>query len=381
MTSVMFREPDGAGRILLRAAEPRMISQRPVRKPVPWGFLVWTLPLAYVFWAPYQQGAGWLEWAATTLTLVVVLTLFLVALTYDEHQRLVASICAALLLIAIGSLAYRPSGGLYFPVAAAFVAPAVGGRARRAVTIVTAIAILFGGMWALLYLNASVGAFLPAFVAVQIFVSGIGAIFAFRQARELQRRNKTSERERIAKDLHDVLGHSLSSLALKAELARRVFHADPQRALAEISDVERIARQGLDEMRGAIHGYYAGDVYEELNRVESLLKAANINVERRCENLDIPPAKERVLALIVREAVTNILRHSQAEACRLALFRAEGAYRLEISDDGRGGTHEEGIGMRSIRTRAEALGGTAVWSSAIGTRLSVSLPVSALEHG
>ncbi len=62
----------------------------------------------------------------------------------------------------------------------------------------------------------------------------------------------------------------------------------------------------------------------------------------------MPPAKERVLALIVREAVTNILRHSQAKKCRLALFRAEGAYRLEIADDGRGGTHEEGIGMRSI---------------------------------
>ena len=363
-----------------------MNSQRPVRKPVPWGFLVWTLPLAYVFWAPYQQGAGWFEWALTTLTLLVVLALFLAALTYDEHQTFVASICVALLLIAIGFLAYRPSGGLYFPVAAAFVAPAVSGHVRWSMTIVTAIGILFGVEWTLLYLvgsqgDGSQGVVLPLFVAAQIFVSGIGAIFGFRQARERQRRDKTSERERIAKDLHDVLGHSLSSLALKAELARRVFHADPQRALAEISEVERIARQGLEEMRGAIHGYYSGDVYAELNRVESLLKAANIDVERRCENLSMPPAKERVLALIVREAVTNILRHSQAEACRLALFRVDGAYRLEISDDGRGGTHEEGVGMRSIRTRAEALGGTAVWSSAIGTKLSVSLPISALEHG
>jgi signal transduction histidine kinase len=92
----------------------------------------------------------------------------------------------------------------------------------------------------------------------------------------------------------------------------------------------------------------------------------------------MPAAKARVLALLRREAVTHNLRHSQARKCRLALFRADGAYRLEISDDGRGGKHEEGIGMRSIRTRAEALGGTAVWSSAIGTQLSVTLP--ALEH-
>ncbi len=352
-----------------------------VPKHVPWGFLVWMLPLAYVFWAPYQQRAGWFEWTATTLTLLAVLALFLTALTYVEQRRLVAVVCVALLLIASGFLAYRPSGGLYFPVAAAFVPAAVGGGIRLSMTVVSAVAVLFGAEWCLLYLAASQGAFFPLFVAAQIFVSGIGAISAVRQTRELQRRDKASERERIAKDLHDVLGHSLSSLALKAELARRVFHTDPKRALLEISDVERIARQGLEDMRGAVHGYYAGDIYAELDRVESLLKAANIAVERRCEGLEMPPAKERVLALIVREAVTNILRHSQAGACRLALFRADGAYRLEISDDGRGGAHEEGVGMRSIRTRAEAFGGTAVWSSAIGTHLSVSLPISAMENG
>jgi two-component system sensor histidine kinase DesK len=233
----------------------------------------------------------------------------------------------------------------------------------------------------LLYLDGSQGVLFPLFVAAEILLSGIGVTFIFRQTRETQRRDKATERERIAKDLHDVLGHSLSSLALKAELARRVFHTDPGRALMEISDVERIARQGLEETRAAIHGYYSGDIYAELDRVEALLKAADVNVERQCEHLEMSPAIERVLALIVREAVTNILRHSRARTCHLALFRAEGAYRLEISDNGRGGIHEEGVGMRSIRTRAEALGGTAAWSSGIGTQLSVSLPISALEHG
>jgi two-component system sensor histidine kinase DesK len=339
------------------------------------------MPLAYVFWAPYRQGASWLEWTVTTLTLLVVLALFLTALTYDEQRRFVAGICGTLLAIAIGALAYRPSGALYFPVAAAFVAPALGGRIGLSITLLSAIAALFGVEWGLLYLNGSQGPFLPLFVAAQIFVSGSGAIFAVRQTRELQRRDKASERERIAQDLHDVLGHSLSSLALKAELARRVFHTDSKRALTEISDVERIARRALEDMRSAVHGYHSGDIYAELDRVELLLKAADVNVERRCEHLEMPPASERVLALIVREAVTNIMRHSQAKTCRLALFQAEGAYRLEISDDGRGGTHEEGIGMRSIRTRAEALGGTAVWSSAIGTQLSVRLPISATENG
>jgi two-component system, NarL family, sensor histidine kinase DesK len=359
-----------------------MSSQQPtVRKRVPWGFLAWTLPWAYVFWAPYQHRTGWFEWTATTLTLSAVLALFLAGLTYFEYRRFVARICVALLLIAIGFLAYRPSGGIYFGVAVAFVPPAVGGSIGLSMTIVSAVTVLFGVEWCLLYLDGSQGAFFPLFVAVEILLSGIGVTFILRQTREIQRRDKASERERIANDLHDVLGHSLSSLALKAELARRVFHTDPGRALIEVGDVERIARQGLEDLREAIHGYHAGDIHAELDRVESLLKAADVNVERRCEDLEMPPATERVLALIVREAVTNILRHSHARACRLALFRAQGAYRLEISDDGRGGRHEQGVGMRSISARAAALGGTAVWSSATGTQLSVSLPISTMEHG
>jgi two-component system sensor histidine kinase DesK len=260
------------------------------------------------------------------------------------------------------------------------VAAALAGRVGGTLALTALIAVLFGAEWSLLYLMSQ-GPIFPLLVAGQIFVSGIGALFAVRQQQELQRREQTNERERIAKDLHDVLGHTLSSLALKAELARRVFHSDPARALAEIGAVERIARQGLDEMRSAVNGYYAGDVYAELDRAESLLEAADVDVERRCERLAMTPVKERVLALIVREAVTNVLRHSQARACCLALFRADGAYRLEISDDGRGGSHQEGLGMRSIRTRAEALGGTAVWTSSGGTRLCVSLPASALERG
>ena len=146
-----------------------------VRKPIPWGFLVWTLPLLYVFWAPYQQRAGWLEWTATTLTLLAVLALFLTALTDVEHRRLVAGICVALLLIASGFLAYRPSGGLYVPVAAAFAPAAAGGGIRLSMTVVSAVAVLFGLEWCLLYLDGSQGAFFPLVVAAQTFVSGVGA--------------------------------------------------------------------------------------------------------------------------------------------------------------------------------------------------------------
>jgi two-component system sensor histidine kinase DesK len=380
MTNVMFLRPPIDARITSPATEPRMtLDPLTAGKRVPWGFLAWTVPLAYVFWAPYQQRAGWFEWTATALTLAAVLALFLAGIARGEDRKFSAGISVALMCIAVSFLGYRPSGGLYFPVAAAFVPAAVGGGIRLSLAIICAITLLFGGEWCLLYLHPSHGMLLPLFVAAEIVLTGVGVTFIFRQTREIQRRDKTSERERIAKDMHDVLGHSLSSLALKAELARRIFPTDPGRALREISDIEHIARQGLQEMRCAINGYYSGDICAELDRVEALLKAADVSVERRWEQLDMPPAYERVLALIVREAVTNILRHSQAKVCCLAVFRIGGAYRLDISDNGRGGRLEEGIGMRSIRTRAEALGGTAVWSSDIGTRLSVTLPASATE--
>jgi len=348
-------------------------------RKLPWGFLAWTVPLAYVFWAPYRQHAGWFEWTVTALSLAAVLALFLAGIAREQQRRFCASICIALLCIAVGFLGYRPSGGIYFPVAAVFVPAAAGGRVGLSMAIVFAITSLFGAEWCLLYADRANGALFALFVAAEIVLCGIGVTFIFRQTRAIQHRDKVHERQRIAQDLHDVLGHSLSSLALKAELARRIFPADPGRALREIRDIENIARQGLEDMRSAINGYYCGDICAELDRVAALLKAAGVTVTRQWEQLDMPPAHERVLALIAREAVTNILRHSQAKACRLAVFRAGGAIRLDISDNGHGGALAEGIGMRSIRTRAEALGGTAVWSSEVGTRLSVTLPVAAME--
>ena len=349
------------------------------RKRVPWGFLAWAVPLGYVFWAPYQQRAGWIEWTITALTLAVVLVLFLAGIAHAENRQRSTYACIALLCIAVGFLGYRPSGGIYFPVAVTFVPAAVGGKVRLSMAIVFAITGLFGAEWCLLYLDPSNGRIFPIFVAAEIVLLGIGVTYVVRQAREIQRQDRTDERERIAKDMHDVLGHSLSSLALKAELARRIFPTDPARALQEISDIEHIARQGLEEMRGAINGYHSGDIGAELERAAVLLKAADVSVERSWESVDMPPAYERVLALIVREAVTNILRHSQAKGCRLAVSRADGMFQLDISDNGRGGCLEEGIGMRSIRARAEALGGTAVWNSTVGTRLLVTLPASAAE--
>ncbi|HEY5808875.1 MAG TPA: ATP-binding protein, partial [Povalibacter sp.] len=136
-------------------------------------------------------------------------------------------------------------------------------------------------------------------------------------------------------------------------------------------------RNALSEVREAITGYRAGDLLSELDRAQSTLETAGVAVERICDSVDMDPAQERVLALVLREAVTNVVRHSQAKRCRLTLQRTEQAHRMAISDDGCGGAHREGMGMRGIRERVAALGGEVSWSVGMGTELIVTVPLDA----
>jgi two-component system sensor histidine kinase DesK len=361
-------------KIQMNASPP--VSRRPIR----WSALFWALPLAYVFYDPWQQRANLGEWLVTSVALAGILVLLLIGMAFweDKDKRVLRVVCGSVLAVAICFLAYRPSGGIFFPMAAVFVPFAVGANIPIAVALIAGIAALFGIEWWWLYADTyTAGPLFPLAVALEILLAGGGMTLYSREAPATTRTHKAAERERIARDLHDVLGHTLSSIALKSELARRLFHDDPERALAEIGDVERISRVALDEVRETIHGYHAGDIHSELDRVESILKAAGIAVDRRFDSAEIDPAQERVLALILREAVTNVVRHSKAAACRLILFRLDHEYRLEVSDDGCGGIHHEGVGMRSIRSRIEAVGGSASWSSDSGTQLIVKLPIIA----
>jgi len=351
-------------------------SRKPKRGKILWGNLFFALPLGYVFYDPIKQQASLLEWVITALTFFTVMALFLFGISNIEVARVARKVCAAIFLIAIASVAYRPSGAIYFAMTGVFVPFAVGPNVRLSALLIAGIASFLGIEWWLVYRNNPAANIWVLFAfGLETLLIGGGMIGYAQQHLATRRLHKVAERERIARDLHDVLGQTLSSIALKAELARRLFHADATRAVTEIEDVERIARAALDEVREAIHGYHSGDIYSELERVGSMLEAAGIAVERHCDNLEIPPAYERVLALVLREAVTNIVRHSQAKTCRLALACVNQEYRLEVSDDGRGGTHQEGIGMRSIRTRIEAVGGRALWVGVTGTQLIATLPL------
>jgi two-component system sensor histidine kinase DesK len=194
---------------------------------------------------------------------------------------------------------------------------------------------------------------------------------------EVERLAQTAERERIGRDLHDLLGHTLSLITLKAELARKLVPRDPQRAAGEMAELERISRDALREVRAVVSGYRSEGLAAELARARLALEAAGVKLEYLALPVDLDPARETVLAMALREAVTNLIRHAGASTCRIVLEPAggEGGIRLEVHDDGGGAKAAgEGMGLSAMRDRVEGLGGEMERRSDGGTAIVITLP-------
>src|SRR5580658_7302875 len=192
---------------------------------------------------------------------------------------------------------------------------------------------------------------------------------------EIEQLAKVAERERIARDLHDVLGHTLSVITLKSELAGKLIDRDPERAGKEIREVSEISRQALSEVRDAIRGYRSKGLAAELAQAKTTLETAGLTVQcDAASTVKLPAVQESVLSLAVREAVTNVVRHAQAHTCRMRLEQYNGSCRLEIQDDGLGSSGDEGDGLRGMRERVEMLGGTLQRETHSGTKLTIIVP-------
>jgi len=233
------------------------------------------------------------------------------------------------------------------------------------------------------------------FVAIfLVLVIGGGNIFfaeqrrADEKLRAAQEENITlaavAERERIARDLHDVLGHTLSVIVLKAELAGRLIPIDPARAIAEIADVERTSRSALAEVREAIGGYRARGLAAEIEAAHITLQAAGVALIAESDSARtaaLTPKEETALALALREAVTNIVRHARATSCSLRFVTEAGQRCLIVEDDGEHVLEREGNGIRGMRERVESIGGHFTLERGIaqnrGTRLTLDLPLRA----
>jgi two-component system sensor histidine kinase DesK len=212
--------------------------------------------------------------------------------------------------------------------------------------------------------------------------------------RELARLAVAEERLRVARDLHDLLGHTLSMIALKSELARRLVTQDPERAAQEISEVEGVARQTLREVREAVAGYRQPTLQSELEGAQQLLEAAGIDHQLELSVGRLPPAIDTVLAWVVREGVTNVVRHSRARHCHIQVAQAAGWVRIAMTNDDRKPSQQQserqvtppGSGLCGIAERVAALGGQFDAGSChsdgmVGFRLQVELPVPLPEQG
>jgi two-component system, NarL family, sensor histidine kinase DesK len=212
------------------------------------------------------------------------------------------------------------------------------------------------------------------------FVRQVAAVAELRSAREeIARLAITEERLRFARDLHDLLGHSLSLITLKSELAGRLLPAAPEKAAAEVRDIESVARTALRDVREAIAGYRQPTLDGELSGARELLEAAEITCRIENHAGALPNATDTVLAWTVREGVTNVIRHSRARHCEIRITRDGEKIQAEISDDGRGSspTHSAGSGLSGLAERVAESGGDfgAETPPGGGFRLRVSLPV------
>src|SRR5215217_7479727 len=213
------------------------------------------------------------------------------------------------------------------------------------------------------------------------FVRQVAAVAELRSAREeLARMAVNEERLRFARDLHDLLGHSLSLITLKSELAGRLLPNEPEKAEAEVQDIEEVARQALGEVREAVAGYRSPTLDEELAGAAEMLGAAGIDCRIENEAGLLPKEIDGVLAWAVREGTTNVIRHSKAQNCRIVLAREEDKCYAEITDDGRGETNEEtsGSGLSGLAERVAGFRDGEFEAGLLregGFRLRVELPL------
>jgi two-component system sensor histidine kinase DesK len=169
----------------------------------------------------------------------------------------------------------------------------------------------------------------------------------------------TQERLRFARDVHDLLGHNLSVIALKAELAARLAPVDAERAAGEAAEVQRLAASALTDMREAVHGYRAVDLREQLTAVAQVLRSSGVRCTVTHATGELPPEASTQLASVLREASTNVLRHSKAGWCTSEITRHGNEVRMIVANDGAAcsGPDRHSFGLRGLAERLADAGG------------------------
>lgn len=355
--------------------------------PVNWrAAQLWNLFYLGFLFVNWNQGTrGPVSWLPATLaSMAVFLPIYLRACREEGPPVLVCALAIAVLGLAL--LPINTSANTYLIYAGALLPFSGIGLPRSMMAIAAgllALTIEIGLLrWPAPYLLIVVG-------CTGIVTTAVCAANYFqreknlRQAElelshdEVRRLAALAERERIGRDLHDLLGHTLSLITLKSELAAKLFDRDPLAARREIHDVERVAREALGQVRRAVTGIRTAGLVAELASARLLLESCGVRLDYAPADAALPVEVETALALTVREAVTNIQRHARATRARVEVAIAAGEARLSVADDGRGSDIVPGNGLAGMRERLQALGGRLDIQSrrGEGTQLVATLPL------
>lgn len=363
--------------------------------PRPWRRAVWTsLGLVYLFIWPVSTLFGHGHSAAESVVRLVALLVFTASFiglvlvnnpwvgTTNRPTYVLLGVTAVLAIVLPilfgGDWAGLP---IYLGVACAMaLPPRWAGRGVVATTVLTfVLGVSLGGKGGTLALltfeTLTIGLLMLAFRSSRILVVELG------EARgEVARLAANEERLRISRDLHDLLGHTLSLIVLKSEVAGRLADRDPARSLAEVHDIETVARQALADVREAISGYRQRSLSDELENSRGVLAAADIELTITTSGTPLPDGVDGLFGRAVREGVTNIARHARARAAAVTVHRQDGMAVLEITDDGAGEGEFPGAGngLAGLAERVTASGGTveAGPRTGGGFRLTVRAPLT-----
>jgi two-component system sensor histidine kinase DesK len=325
----------------------------------PWWEVVVGLALTAVFAAVYSLAARHLDRLEKTCRPTGRYGALYVAL-------LVLCAAGTVPIIGVNSFSYLP----FIVAFSMFALPIPWAFGMGVACILTAVAVAVfvqsdQGTWVLVFIVLAVG----------VMTGGIRLMGERGRQYDVMSRELAlvEERERVARDVHDVLGHSLTVVTVKAELAERLVDLDPARAKAELAEIQVLSRQALAEIRATVGGLRAARLGDELSSARTALAGAGIEAHVPSDPAAVDPRHRTVLAWVLREATTNVVRHSDADTCWVELA----TNRLTVRDDGRGMEgRPEGNGIRGLRERVGAAGGELSLSTppgGHGTVLEVTL--------
>jgi two-component system sensor histidine kinase DesK len=344
----------------------------------------WDKPWIYLIWLGFllvpASGLTAQDWLAAAGGVALFVPLYLWSFNLGGLWLWLSRL--AMFGLGVALLPYNGFANVFFVYAGI---PGSGATVRESITIMILTVAASFLYFTLHHMDA--GYF--ALVALLVLGMGGGMLYAEVNERtrvtiagkdqEIQRLAKLAERERIARDLHDLLGHTLSLIAIKAELAHKLSGQNDARAASEMREVAEVARKSLADVRQAIAGLRSIGLLEAVKTADTLLRAAGLRTHLNLQPLPtLSAAQEQALSQAVLEAATNIVRHAQASEASITVGVVDARIKVNIEDNGRGGRILPGSGLAGMRERLEVVDGELQVSNLDpGVRIAAVLPAPA----